>query len=238
MEIKVIFDKEAISKNLHTGWGLSILIDKKILFDTGEKGNWLIENMKSMNINMDEIEGIVISHDHWDHTGGLKTILKEKKNKTPVYICKDFSDDLKEMIKDCGGEVVEVKEWDEISKNIYTTGEIKGTYKGSFMPEQAVILKTENGITILTGCAHPGIIEIINIVKNKFKEEKIFLVIGGFHLLEKEKRFIDFIVKEFKKMNVEKVGPCHCSGPEAEKIFENEYKDKFVSVKAGISIIV
>ena len=70
------------------------------------------------------------------------------------------------MIKDCGGEVVKVKEWDEISKNIYTTGEIKGTYKGSFMPEQAVILKTENGITILTGCAHPGIIEIINIVKN------------------------------------------------------------------------
>ncbi len=238
MEIKIVFDKEAVSKNFHIGWGLSILINKKILFDTGEKGDWLIKNMKFMGINIDDIEGIVISHDHWDHTGGLKAILKAKKNKTPVYICKGFSEELKKMIKDCGGEIFEVKNWDEIGKNIYTTGEIKGKYEGSSMPEQSVVLKTENGLSILTGCAHPGIIEIINFVRNKFKEEKIFLVIGGFHLIEKDRRIIDFIVKEFKKMNVEKVGPCHCSGPEAEKMFEEEYKDKFISVKAGLSIIL
>ena len=61
---------------------------------------------------------------------------------------------------------------------------------------------------------------------------------GGFHLIEKEKRIIDFIVKEFRKIGVEKVGPCYCSGPEAEKIFEEEYKEKFISVKVGASIIV
>ena len=165
MEIKIVFDKEAVNKNLHIGWGLSILIDKKILFDTGERGDWLIKNMEFMGINPDDIEVIVISHDHWDHTGGLKTILKAKKNKTPVYICQGFSEELKEMIEDCGGKVFEVKNWDEIGKNIYTTGEIKGSYKGSPMPEQAVVLKTENGLSILTGCAHPGIIEIINFVR-------------------------------------------------------------------------
>jgi len=99
MEIKIVFDKEAVNKNLHIGWGLSILIDKKILFDTGERGDWLIKNMKFMGINPDDIEVIVISHDHWDHTGGLEAILKAKKSKTPVYVCKDFSEELKEMIK-------------------------------------------------------------------------------------------------------------------------------------------
>ena len=51
MKIKVIFDKEALDKNLRTGWGVSFLIDDKILFDTGENGQWLIDNMQNLNID-------------------------------------------------------------------------------------------------------------------------------------------------------------------------------------------
>jgi len=238
MEIKVVFDKKAVNKRLHTGWGLSLLVDNKILFDTGENGDWLLKNMGAMGINPDDIQSIVISHNHWDHTGGLQALLKAKKEKTPVYICHGFSGEVKEMIISCGGYPVEVKKWQEIDKNVYTTGEIKGTYKSSPMPEQAVVLKTENGLTVVTGCAHPGILEIVALVKKHFPKEQLFFVLGGFHLLEKEARVIEFIVNDFKAMKVEKTGPCHCSGPEAEKIFAREYGEKFISVKTGESIIV
>lgn len=233
MEIKVVFDKETINERLHIGWGLSVLIDNKILFDTGEKGEWLLQNMGAMGINPDDIESVIISHDHWDHTGGLESLLRAKKKKTIVYICSGFSEKLKELITSCSGEPVEVKKFQEIGKNIYTTGEIPGTYKGASMPEQAVVLKTENGLSVITGCAHPGILEILGEVRKHFKKEQLFFVMGGFHLLEKDTGEIAFIVDRFKTMKVEKVGPCHCSGPGAEKIFAKEYGENFVMVKAG-----
>lgn len=236
MEIKIVFDKKAINKRLHIGWGLSVLLDNKILFDTGENGEYLLDNMESMGINIDDIESIVISHDHWDHTGGLELLLKTKKKQTPVYICPNFSAELKELIAKSGGIPVEVKKWQEIEKNIYTTGEIEGRYKGAPMPEQAVVLKTENGLSVITGCAHPGILEIIHSVKESFKREKIYFVMGGFHLLEEDTRTIDFIVKEFKIMGIEKVAPTHCSGPKAEGIFAKEYGKRFLTIKVGETI--
>jgi len=233
MEIKVVFDKKAVNKGLHTGWGLSLLVDNKILFDTGENGDWLLKNMGAMGINLDDIEGIVISHNHWDHTGGLEALLKAKRKKTPVYICPGFSGELKELIATCGGEPVEVKKWQEICKNIYTTGELAGTYKGTPMPEESLVLKTKDGLSVITGCAHPGILEILNVVRNHFKREQFSLVMGGFHLLEEDTRMIDLIVKEFKMMGIKKVAPTHCSGPEAEERFAKEYGEEFITVKVG-----
>jgi len=189
-----------------------------------------------MGINPDEIEGIIISHNHWDHTGGLEALLKAKRKKTPVYICPGFSGELKELIADCGGDPVEVKKWQEIRKNIYTTGEIPGTYKGAPMPEESLVLKTEYGLSVITGCAHPGILEILNVVRKHFKTERFFLVMGGFHLLEENTRVLDFIVREFKILEVKKVAPTHCSGPKAEDIFAKEYGEEFIAVKVGGAI--
>ncbi|MCM8762646.1 MAG: MBL fold metallo-hydrolase [Candidatus Omnitrophica bacterium] len=236
MDIKILFDKKAESKNLHIGWGLSILVDNKVLFDTGENGKYLLKNMKLIGINPDDIEGIVISHNHWDHTGGLEALLKAKRNQTPVYMCPGFSPELKELFISCGGNPVEVKKWQKIEKNIYITGEIKGIYKGTPMPEQSLIFKTDNGISVITGCAHPGILEILYSVKENFKVDKIYFVMGGFHLLEEDTRTIDFIVKEFKIMGIEKVAPTHCSGEKAESVFVKEYGKNFIELKVGKTI--
>ena len=103
MQVKILFDKIAINNNLHTGWGISYSIDNRILFDTGENGKFLIDNMKQFGLSIDSLESIAISHDHWDHTGGLWEVLKRKTFK--VYGCKNFSSEFKKRVEDFGSKL-------------------------------------------------------------------------------------------------------------------------------------
>jgi 7,8-dihydropterin-6-yl-methyl-4-(beta-D-ribofuranosyl)aminobenzene 5'-phosphate synthase len=235
MKIKVLFDKLSLDKKLQTGWGVSFLVDDKILFDTGEKGQWLIKNMRLMNIDLKNIESVVISHDHLDHTGGLWDLL-DKKNTLKVYSCPGFSKEFKERVKAKGAELAATNRFTEIAKGIFITGEIQGTYKGKYMPEQAIALKTKKGFSIITGCAHPGIFKIVEKVKAQFSDDKIHLVLGGFHLRNSDKRAIEIVAENFKKIGVIKAGPTHCSGDMAEDIFKKYYKKNFVSIRVGQEI--
>ncbi len=237
MRIKIIFDKDAFDKKLRTGWGVSFLVEDKILFDTGEKGEWLIENIRSLGVDINKIEAVVISHDHWDHWGGLWDLLKERKG-LKVYSCPGFSKEFKDKTKEAQAELIEAEKVTEISQNIFITGEISGAYHGKYMPEQAVVLKTKNGLTIITGCAHPGILKMTEKVKAKFSAEPIYLVLGGFHLMESDKRAIEIVAESFKKMNIIKAGPTHCSGDMAEDIFKRYYGGNFMPIKAGQEIEV
>jgi len=232
MKINILFDKDTKNKKLHTGWGVSFLIDEKILFDTGENGQWLMENMENLKEDKNKIKAVVISHDHWDHTGGLWELLKRKKGLI-VYACPNFSPEFKEKAKGLKGKLVETEKVTEITKDVFITGEIEGEYKGEYMPEEALIVKTANGISIITGCAHPGITKIVTQAKRFFSKENLYMVLGGFHLMDKDKRMIESIVDEFKKLGVEKVGPTHCTGYEAKEIFRNKYGKDFISVNVG-----
>jgi len=231
MQVKVLFDKDSWDSNFYTGWGLSFLIDDKIIFDTGEDGDWLINNMENLKVNFNRIEAIAISHDHWDHTGGLWEVLDRKKLK--VYGCPDFSEGFKSRVKALGSEFVGVDKVAEIAGGIYLTGQISGLYAGTNIAEQATVIKTTKGISVLTGCSHPGIAKILEKVKSEFPKERFYLVAGGFHLIEQDARAIKIIVEELKKMQISKVGPTHCTGREAVEIFKTTYKNYFISIKVG-----
>lgn len=231
MEIKILFDSTAANSRLLSGWGISYLINDSILFDTGEKSETLFNNMKMMNIRVDDIKAVVVSHDHWDHAGGLWDILI-KNPSLKVYACPHFSKEFKDKVKDCKGQLNEVDKFIEISKDIYSTGEIEGVYGNKRIVEQALILNTDNGIVIVTGCAHPGIAEIIEHIK-KHISGNIYLVLGGFHLMDKDKRKISSIVRRFRELGVEKVAPSHCSGKIAIELFKKEYGKNFLKIKIG-----
>ena len=236
MQIKVLFNKDALNKKFHTGWGLSFLIGEEILFDTGEKGEWLLENIKSLKVDIDKIEVIIISHDHWDHTGGLWTLLEKKRFK--VYGLKGFSEKFKMRVRSLNSELLEKEGFSEIKRNIFTTGEVLATYKGMSLSEQALVIKTNKGISVITGCSHPGILKILKLVKSYFKRDNFYFVGGGFHLIDKEQIQLQFLTEEFGKLKVSKVGPTHCSGYEAEELFRKNYKDNFVSLEVGKSLEV
>jgi 7,8-dihydropterin-6-yl-methyl-4-(beta-D-ribofuranosyl)aminobenzene 5'-phosphate synthase len=237
MRVKVLFDKTARDKKLHTGWGISFLVRGRIIFDTGEKGSWLAENMKMLKVDPGKIEAAVISHDHWDHRGGLRELLKRRKG-LPVYACPNFSREFKEKVKKLRGYLIEAKKKMMVAEDIFVTGEIAGEYDGKYMPEQAMVVRTKKGISVLTGCAHPGIIRILRRAKKIFPREKIHAVLGGFHLMDRDKEDIEKIAGQFRKLGVQKAGAAHCSGAAAEMIFKAFFKNDFIRVQAGTGIEV
>ena len=232
MEIKIVFNNDVLNESFTAGWGFSCLVDGSILFDTGERGEYLFSNMKLMDIDIIDIKAVVISHDHWDHTGGLWEILKLKKG-IEVYSCPGFSREFKEKVGKAGGILQEADEFVKVAENTYVTGEIAGRYKSNYIAEQALVIQADNSIIVITGCSHPGILRIIEKVRQKFPKEKIKLAFGGFHLIDKDKREVKLIVEKLKVMGVEKAGPTHCSGYDAQIIFKQSYGDKFISIKAG-----
>ncbi len=231
MQIKILFEKKRPNQNLCTGWGMSFLVDNTILFDTAEDGKMLLNNMQQLAVDIDKLNMVVISHEHWDHTGGLWELLRIKRLR--VYGCLNFSKEFRQRVKNLNSEFIGIDKFTAIRNDIYLTGEISIVYKNAEVLEQALLVKTANGISVLTGCSHPGIINILNVVKSQFPMERLYLVMGGFHLNEQDSRLIRDIVEETKRLGVCRIGPTHCTGPEAEEVFRSVYKDNFIPIQIG-----
>ncbi|MCK4917331.1 MAG: MBL fold metallo-hydrolase [Candidatus Omnitrophica bacterium] len=232
MELKIIFDKDSVNMKFSTGWGFSCLVGKHILFDTGEKAEYLFNNLIGMDIDTADIKTVVISHHHWDHTNGLWELLK-KKSGIKVYACPNFSSEFKDKVREFQGKLIETEKFTKLSDNVFVTGEIAGNYKDSYIAEQALVVENKDDIIVITGCSHPGILRIMEKVNEKFPKKRIKLVFGGFHLMDKDKREVNIIAEKLKNMGVEKVGPTHCTGYDAQMIFKEYYGRKFISVKVG-----
>ncbi|MGA1869958.1 MAG: MBL fold metallo-hydrolase [bacterium] len=232
MEIKIVFDNETKNKKYFTGWGFSAIINNTILFDTGKDPESLISNMNNMNIETAKLEAVIISHDHWDHTGGLWELLKLRPGLI-VYSCPHFSQEFKRRVASFSAHLIEVDTLTGIAKGIYTTGEIEGKYKGTFIGEQSLIVKTHRGICVITGCAHPGIRTILDRVKNFFHSDSIYLVLGGFHLKDTGSSLLPAIMEKFKELHVAKICPAHCTGQRAIQFFKANYKEDCIESKIG-----
>jgi len=123
--------------------------------------------------------------------------------------------------------LVEVGKPTKICKNVYSTGEL-----GSSIKEESLIIDTNKGLVVITGCAHPGIVNIVKKAK-EIHEKDVYLVLGGFHLYGMNAFKIKEIINEIKEEKVKKVAPCHCSGDLARKLFEEAYKDNFILAGVG-----
>jgi len=233
MKVRIIFDKETIDDKYSCGWGLSYLINDKTLFDTGEKSEYTLRNLEALGINIEGIERVVISHNHWDHTGGLWDLLDINKD-LEIFACSDFKREFKDKLSSYNFKLV--NGFLEICENIYTTGPFTVRYKDKELEEQALLLNTDKGISIVCGCSHPGVLKFVEKAKEMFPEVNIYSVFGGFHLIGKDNRMVKYIIDEMKKLGIENVGPAHCTGFEAANAFKKIYPENFWDIKVGTEI--
>lgn len=230
--ITLVYDNNEYQEGLTTDWGFSCFIkvgDKTILFDTGSNADILLGNMKKLGLDPKEIEIVFLSHVHRDHTGGLMGILDVNPN-VEVYLPKSFPEDFKKMIESYGSSVVEVSSPTNVCDGVYSTGEL-----GTWIKEQSLVIRSMRGLVIVTGCSHPGIVNIIRKAK-ELTNADVYLVVGGFHLIGASDEEIKDIVKSFKSLGVKKVAPSHCTGERAIEEFEKVYKSNFIRVGVGKKI--
>ena len=211
MKITIVYDNEVREVGLRKGHGFSALIEDaglpSFLFDAGAGGPALLHNMRELNIDPQEISMIVISHAHGDHTGGLSAIL-DVNSIAELYIPSSFKRAFP------GRRVTMVKGPVQIRENVFSTGELEET-------EQSLALKTDKGIFVLTGCAHPG---IGNIFAAAVKFGRIYGVAGGFH------GFREF--EAFRGLSL--ICPCHCTAYKQE--IRDLFKNETVGCGAGSAI--
>lgn len=231
MNIKIIAVGSTKRERLIRRWGVSFLIDEDILFDTFGDPEIFLRNIKRYHINLAKIKHIVISHDDWDHISGLWDVINEY-NDLSVYVCPNFKPEIKERIKSLGVKLIEVEERLKIKEGIYTTGELKGNSKGELIYEQSLVIKSSRGLIVVTGCAHPGIVNIVENVRKQFNE-RIYFIIGGLHLKDMPMEEARQVVMKLKQLEVERIAPMHCTGKKATQLIKETFGDRFINTKQG-----
>ncbi len=231
MEITVLYDNFLFLPELLPSHGFSCLIkgEEKVLFDTGESGPLLFKNLELLRIDPLSISRVVISHEHYDHIGGLGYFLAQNSN-VVVYGLPSFSEATKEEIKERGGHFVEVGRGMEIASSVFTTGEVDGPVK-----EQALVIKGEQGFLLLGGCCHPGVVRMVQ-AASSLVGDKIRFVMGGLHLYHSSDEEIVKTLEALRELGVEKMAPSHCSGFFALDTAQKLWKENFVSSGVGKSI--
>jgi len=230
--IKIVYNNVVFNRELIPSWGMACVIEgleKVILFDTGGDGRILLSNMKAMGINPGSIDIVVLSHIHGDHTGGLRSFLDVNSDVT-VYIPSSFPGNFKQSITERKSYLIEVSKPLKICNGVYSTGEL-----GTWIKEQSLVVKTEEGLILVTGCAHPGIVEI---AKNTLRlyDDILYLITGGFHLGGVSEKKIETIISELKDCGVKKVGPSHCTGDFAIQKFKQAWGINFIEAGCGAVI--
>ncbi len=227
--VTILYDNNAFTPGTQADWGYSCLIEgteKTILFDAGTKPEVFFHNVEALDVDLTKVDLVVISHEHGDHTGALAQVLEQNHGLT-VYHPVSFSDQFVSSVKQAGATSIPVTEPVEIIKDVYLTGEMGGDIK-----EQSLILRTGDGLVVITGCSHPGIVEILERAK-QILDEEIFMVFGGFHLLRHSDDEMVEIIEQFKGLGVEKCGAMHCTGDQQIAAFQDAYGENFVAMGTG-----
>jgi 7,8-dihydropterin-6-yl-methyl-4-(beta-D-ribofuranosyl)aminobenzene 5'-phosphate synthase len=190
MKITVVYDNEVYKKGigLKSDWGFACLIETgetTVLFDTGARSDILLGNIEKLGINPGIIKKIVISHEHWDHNGGLQALASVVGDVKLYRLAKQRPKE--NMV------LISADDPQKITEAVYTTGRLKGS-----ADEQSLVLKGKKGWYVLVGCSHPGVKEILNAAK---QYGDIVGLVGGLH------GFNNFSILE----GFDFICPCHCT---------------------------
>ncbi len=215
-----------------------------LLFDTGQ-GLTLRHNAKRLNVPVKSIKSIVLSHGHYDHAGGLTAALDMTGPIDfylhPQALGTKFNIDG----RDIGAPIIDVKklssltrqiihtaEPTEVATGIHITGEIPRIHKiedtgGTFyidkklhkpdalVDDQAMYIETFQGIVVLLGCGHSGVINTLEYIQLLSGNKPIRAVIGGMHLLNAEQERLDFTCNALDNFSIPYLAPNHCTGIKA-----------------------
>ncbi len=214
------------------------------LFDTGQ-GIGISQNAMLLQKDLSSIKAIMLSHGHFDHTGGLPLVLLQR-GRVPVYAHPEIFIERfrsgsrrsvgipfrRSHLESLGAEFRLSREMVEVAPGLTLTGEVprhtpfeKGDTEmiaryedgreiqpDPIVDDLSLVIDSDKGLIVLLGCAHAGMINILDYVIEKFNRDRIYAVIGGTHLGFSEEEQFTETLKAIGRYNIEKLGVSHCTG--------------------------
>lgn len=243
--------------------------DGNFLFDTGG-GMTIMTNAELLGIDFSGIRGIMFSHGHFDHTGGLKQVL-EKTGPLPIYAHPDlFSERYsnnggktrtigipwpKAELEQLGaefslhagpyevapglilsGEVPRIHKEETGDPNLLVMSERKEPATDPLHDDLSLFIPTDKGLVILLGCAHAGLLNIIDHAIRVTGQEKIYMVLGGTHLKFCSEEQMTATLNRLEELNVDKIGAAHCTGLRGARRLAERFGERFFTASVGVEI--
>lgn len=236
-------------------WGFAAIVtadNYKILFDTGALPDTVLKNARELDVNLADVQDIILSHNHSDHTGGLlelrRAYMKEAtKALSQAHVGKGIfwsrpnksgteANDMLELqtsYKNLGGTFIEHTKPTEIAPGVWVTGAIPrihpeknisglgktisptGIIDDNIPEELSLVINTSDGLVVISGCGHAGIINTLEHTRKSIKNAPILAAIGGFHLFAATDQELDWTANKLKEFNTKNFIGAHCTGLEA-----------------------
>ncbi len=234
IKLTVLYDNYQVDPRTQNEWGFACLVEgmeRTVLFDCGGKPDVLKHNMNSLGIDSSKIDDIVISHNHWDHIGGISYLINQKQ-KFRLYLPSSVQQHKLSYFRASGSEVLSGTNAHRICKRIHLAGEI-----GDRIKEQALIIDSRRGLVVITGCSHPGIIEMVRQAKEYLNKE-VYMVLGGFHLMRHSDDQVKAIIRSLKELGIQKCGATHCTGDRQIRLFSEAFGKDYIKIGSGKIILI
>lgn len=273
LSITVLVENTANQGGLLAEHGLALWIEaggRRILFDTGQ-GMALAHNADKLGIDLSAVDDVVLSHGHYDHTGGLVSALPDFRRATVYANLTAFRDRFAQnpqagarsvrspvesfdWLKSRVGRLVAVRSQPvELGPDIWLTGQIPRqndfedtggafyldqacTEVDTIIDDQALYMKTTNGLVVLLGCAHAGAVNTLDYVCTLTGESRVHAVFGGMHLLNADERRLEQTIRKLRDLDVQRIGLAHCTGFAAMARLHHELPDRCFHCTAGTRI--
>jgi 7,8-dihydropterin-6-yl-methyl-4-(beta-D-ribofuranosyl)aminobenzene 5'-phosphate synthase len=253
-------------------WGYAALIEADghtILFDTGMRPDTVLKNTAELGIDLSTVDTVILTHNHFDHTGGLVTLRRELKDENPLALQQTHvgegiflprridpealekllppipkelivsATEVRDDYEALGGRFIVHDKPHELRPGIWITGPIprvhpeknwtpivqierNGSLEEDTIPEdQALVINTPQGLVVVSGCAHAGIVNTMEYARSILDEQTVHAVLGGFHLLSLPDEKVEWTGAKMHEFGVEHVQGSHCTGINAVQLLRD-----------------
>jgi 7,8-dihydropterin-6-yl-methyl-4-(beta-D-ribofuranosyl)aminobenzene 5'-phosphate synthase len=196
-------------------WGFAALVEvdgRRILFDTGAHDDTVLRNLKVMGLDLSDVELVVLSHNHDDHTAGLLTLRRQVSAKAPKALSKVYAGTGIFLPRVNAGGAADDR-MGRLKRDYEATG---GTVVDDTVAEDmTLVFQTTKGLVYLFGCGHAGVINTLDHARKTIDPAAVQAVIGGLHLFAADEKHLAWTAAQLKGFGVQQLLGAHCTGIES-----------------------
>ena len=266
-QITILYDAFGTPSSMQKDWGFAALVEyggKRILFDTGDNPDILANNARVKGVDLSRLDFVVLSHRHGDHMGGMEYLLSVNP-KVKIYAPREnfgvygfslpssfyrkdeslspeqrYYDGKPPAVMKFGSawpranfELIE--KTTEIAPGVHLIALVSDKPTTLELRELSLAVDTPDGLVLVVGCSHPGIDRIVEAAA--LIDQRIHLVVGGFHLVVAKDEEIERIVLAlYDKWRVEYVAPGHCTGEPTFAALKRAFGARYLYAGLGTTI--